>query len=681
MQLDRPATLSLSGRRFRHVFVLCTGRCGSVTFAKACGHFSNYSAGHETNRASGPARLDYPEGHIEVDNRLAWFLGELEQRYGDEALYLHLVRDESQVAASYDRRWHYHGSLIRGFSEGICGHTLPGPEAAADLVAAVNANIRAFLRDKTHVITGDIDDVTSWFPGFAAAIGATGALQAALKEFENHHNASEPDQSGQYQAADSQRSRESVPIARAVKRTQRLEAERSSLQAERSILKAKLKRARRLNRTLAVACLLGPVTALFVVAPLTAGVAVIVLPLTWLTIGKALEVIAKRLRGARCWQLVLPFQKQRDRSVVYDAFLAHQAEGPEQANAVLDRAGTACPAGAKELFRAMSARSDDEWLTATNAWAAAAALPDISLRPGPEPRFQRLELAVAEPVLSRDKVSVIMPAYNAGGTIEQAARSILAQSWRNLELIIVDDCSTDGTAAVAERLAAEDARVRVLRNPANVGPYVSKNRALLTATGRYVTGHDADDVAIPLRIADQMQPILDDAACVATIASMIRLDRDGAFSYPTKVGSYSYDGIARRAMISLLIDRQVMLEQIGFWDTVRFGADSEMLARTSAVLGQRLREVRKVVMLCLNVEGSLTNNESHGISAWDGVSPIRKAYRDAWAAWHAATSAGQRRLPFPHVDRQFEAPEGMRVSERALQAVFTADAVTQRQAA
>ncbi|MFM8634352.1 MAG: hypothetical protein ACKOEX_06015, partial [Planctomycetia bacterium] len=87
MEPDRPATLHLSRRRFRHVFVLCTGRCGSVTFAKACGHFRNYSTGHETNRAPGPARLAYPDGHIEIDNRLAWFLGGLEERYGDDALY------------------------------------------------------------------------------------------------------------------------------------------------------------------------------------------------------------------------------------------------------------------------------------------------------------------------------------------------------------------------------------------------------------------------------------------------------------------------------------------------------------------------------------------------------------------------------------------------------------------
>lgn len=688
MDLDLPATLSLNRCRFRHVFVLCTGRCGSVALAKACSHFSNYSAGHETNRATGPARLDYPAGHIEIDNRLAWFLGGLEQRYGDDVFYLHLVRDESQVAASYDRRWHHHGSLIRAFSEGICGQPLPGAEAAADLAETVNANIRGFLRDKTHVLTGDIEDVTTWFPRFAAAIGAEGDLQAALAEFGSCHNATLPLQNGQDDDAQARRSRESVAVVRVSKRNQMLEAERAglrndraALQSERAALRAKLKRSRRMIRVLAAAWLVPPLAAILVTAPGVLAVAAVLAALAWLAMGRRLRTTASKLLGLRSWWSAGALVRQGGRTAVYDAFLAHLAEGPGRAATILDHAGEGCPAGAKDLFRAMSARSDDEWLAATNGWAAATALPAITLRPGPGPRFERLEMAAAEPILSADKVSVIMPAYNARATIEQAARSILAQSWRNLELIIVDDCSADATAAVADRLAAEDARVRVLRNPANVGPYVSKNRAVLLASGRYVTGHDADDVAIPTRIADQMQPIRDDAACVATIASMIRLNCDGAFSYPTKVGSYSYDGIARRAMISLLIDREILLGQIGFWDSVRFGADSEMLARATAMLGPRLREVRKVVMLCLDAEGSLTNNADHGISAWEGVSPIRKAYREAWSAWHAATPMEARRLPFPHLERRFVAPEGMLVARDSLRAVAGADVAARRQAA
>lgn len=657
MQSDLTATVPFSRRRFPHVFVLCTGRCGSVSFAKACGHFSNYTAGHETNRHPGSARLVYPEAHIEVDNRLAWLLGEVDERYGDDAFYVHLVRDEEQVAASYDRRWHHRTSLMWAFDRGICMHRESVPGVARDLVTTVNANIRAFLRDKTHVVSGDIDDVTSWFPAFATAIGAEGDLAAAVAEFRVRHNATGLfDNSA---ASDARDAEESHTVMRLTKLNK-------SLVAEKARLGGKLRASRRVSWMLA--------------APWLVLAAPVALPAAWLAM-RMRKRGKQRTDPARLLDQVTRWLMQPVRTLVYDAFLAHVAEGPARAAEILTRAGRACPPGARDLFRAMSARSDEEWLAATNAWGSTAAVPSISLRAGPEPRFKRLHFAPVEPVLSRDKVSVIMPAYNARHTIEQAAQSILQQSWRTLELIIVDDASSDGTAEVLRRIAAEDSRVVVLRNPVNVGPYVSKNRALLAATGRYVTGHDADDIALPTRIADQMQPIRDDATCVATIASMVRLDRDGAFSYPTKIGAYSHDGIARRAMISLVIERELLLDRLGFWDSVRFGADSEMLARVTALLGPRLRDLSKVVMLCLNAEGSLTNHAEHGVTLQEGVSPIRKEYCGAWAAWHAATPVEQRRLPFPHIERKFVAPEAMKVSAEDLRKVMPADDSARRRAA
>ena len=80
-----------------NVFVLCTGRCGSMTFAKACGHISNYTSAHESRKQLKPKapreRFIYLDFHIEVDNRLAWFLGTLNEIYGTNAFYVHLKRE------------------------------------------------------------------------------------------------------------------------------------------------------------------------------------------------------------------------------------------------------------------------------------------------------------------------------------------------------------------------------------------------------------------------------------------------------------------------------------------------------------------------------------------------------------------------------------------------------------
>ncbi|MBC7157267.1 MAG: hypothetical protein H5U20_07100 [Rhodobacteraceae bacterium] len=88
--------------RAANVFVLCAGRCGSVTFARAAAHMRNFTVGHESRtHLTGPARLDFSPGHVEVDNRLGWFLGRLERRWGDRAAHVHLLRDPEAVAQSF----------------------------------------------------------------------------------------------------------------------------------------------------------------------------------------------------------------------------------------------------------------------------------------------------------------------------------------------------------------------------------------------------------------------------------------------------------------------------------------------------------------------------------------------------------------------------------------------------
>src|SRR5690606_23885468 len=90
------------------------------------------------------------------------------------------------------------------------------------------------------------------------------------------------------------------------------------------------------------------------------------------------------------------------------------------------------------------------------------------------------------------RVTVIVPAYNAEGTIGTTLRALTVQTWRELEIIVSDDCSTDATCAIVEEWAARDPRVKLIRGEANSGPYVARNKALQVATGIFVTCNDAD---------------------------------------------------------------------------------------------------------------------------------------------------------------------------------------------
>lgn len=73
-------------------------------------------------------------------------------------------------------------------------------------------------------------------------------------------------------------------------------------------------------------------------------------------------------------------------------------------------------------------------------------------------------------------ISVIMPAHNAEKYIEEAVSSVLSQTYKNWELLILDDCSSDCTAQIAEHLASLDTRIRLLRNPQNMGVAKTRNR-------------------------------------------------------------------------------------------------------------------------------------------------------------------------------------------------------------
>ncbi|MGI4862326.1 MAG: glycosyltransferase family 2 protein [Janthinobacterium lividum] len=100
-------------------------------------------------------------------------------------------------------------------------------------------------------------------------------------------------------------------------------------------------------------------------------------------------------------------------------------------------------------------------------------------------------------------VSVVLPVYNAGPYLGEAIESILNQTLRELELLVVDDCSTDDSLAVARRYEAADARVRVLASPENLGRSFVDNWGQDQARAPYIAKMDADDIALPHRLQTQ----------------------------------------------------------------------------------------------------------------------------------------------------------------------------------
>lgn len=102
------------------------------------------------------------------------------------------------------------------------------------------------------------------------------------------------------------------------------------------------------------------------------------------------------------------------------------------------------------------------------------------------------------------RVSVVMPVYNGERYVESAIRSVMAQTFRDWELIVVDDGSADGTWTIVQALAAEDRRIRPVRNSENRGAAGARNRGLELCRGEFVALLDGDDLWRPEKLARQL---------------------------------------------------------------------------------------------------------------------------------------------------------------------------------
>lgn len=103
----------------------------------------------------------------------------------------------------------------------------------------------------------------------------------------------------------------------------------------------------------------------------------------------------------------------------------------------------------------------------------------------------------------RDLVSIIMPSYNTGRFLSETIRSVLAQTYTNWELLLVDDASTDNTDEVVMAFLT-DSRIRYIKNETNRGAAVSRNRALREAKGKWIAFLDSDDLWMPDKLEKQI---------------------------------------------------------------------------------------------------------------------------------------------------------------------------------
>lgn len=257
------------------------------------------------------------------------------------------------------------------------------------------------------------------------------------------------------------------------------------------------------------------------------------------------------------------------------------------------------------------------------------------------------------------KVSVILPAYNAEDGLHVAIESILNQTWQNLELIIVDDCSTDDTLSVIKQYAEKDKRIKWDQTPENSGPYVARNIGLTHATGEFVTVNDADDWSHAEKLEKQVKHLIDNPDVIANTSEHARLTEDLTLYRRGTPGRYIFPN-----MSSIMFRRKPVVESLGFWDSVRFAADGEFKRRLLKQFGNKKYVDLETGPLSLPRQSvsSLTGSSAFGYNGF--FMGARKEYVESLEFYH--DQAHSLYYPYPLEKRLFPIPNPMHPKKREI---------------
>lgn len=245
-------------------------------------------------------------------------------------------------------------------------------------------------------------------------------------------------------------------------------------------------------------------------------------------------------------------------------------------------------------------------------------------------------------------VSIVMPAYNAAGTLAASVESAMAQTWPHWELLLVVDAATDDTLAIAEHLAARDARIKVLACQTNQGVSKARNLALEQAKGDYLAFLDSDDLWLPTKLAEQVA-FMKETGTELCYTAYLRFNEHGPLNLVVPPGQVSYEqllqsnvianltGIIKRSAVQDLRFKNIGHEDYLFW----------LSALQRIPIGRRLPTVSPMARYRVQAESRSSKKVRNLQWQWHiyrnelGL-PVLKS---AWLMMHYVTKALRKRSP------------------------------------
>jgi GT2 family glycosyltransferase len=211
-------------------------------------------------------------------------------------------------------------------------------------------------------------------------------------------------------------------------------------------------------------------------------------------------------------------------------------------------------------------------------------------------------------------VSVVMPVYNGEKYLHEAIESILTQTFRDFEFIVIDDGSTDGTSAILAQYQKMDRRIRVACNPENQGQPASLNKGCHLAKGKYIARMDADDVSLAERLERQVEYI-EAHPEIGVLGTWIeRIDEKGTrrerLRMPTRPALIGWSLVFGNCIAapSVMIRRD-LVERLGFFRSeARDAEDYDLWARAISVT--RIVNLPQILVQYRSHEESVSSRHS-----------------------------------------------------------------------
>ncbi|MDP6527473.1 MAG: glycosyltransferase family A protein, partial [Candidatus Pacebacteria bacterium] len=268
----------------------------------------------------------------------------------------------------------------------------------------------------------------------------------------------------------------------------------------------------------------------------------------------------------------------------------------------------------------------------------------------------------------KNKISVIMTTYNSKKFVGKAIESILSQTHSNLELVIVDDASTDGTFQILEAYSNKDSRIKLIKNFVNKGTYWSKNLGVVYSTGEFITIQDSDDISDKKRLELQLREFTKNSKIKVCSCNYVRIDVDGNIELNR--------GLKERLSLAYIMwKKDVVIKKLGFVDSVRTSADEEFFNRLKIVFSkEEFSHVNRPFIRALHRKDSLTTQKEGKVDI-DSVrdenpddlgflSLPRRAYVKSYSKWHEKIKNGGESpyVSYPLLRRKFKAPESLHPS-------------------